>query len=86
MANYRIIDGVLYQSIDTSEVTQKLDSLAEKVRPYKEGIQQCELKISEYQKQADEYQRQIAKFVEESGIDQDVARAIDPDKASFLGL
>lgn len=83
---YRIIDGVLYQSVDTSEITQKLDSLVERVRPYKEGIQQCESKIAEYQNQADEYQRQIVKLVQESGIDQEVARAVDPDKASFLGL
>lgn len=76
---YKMIDGVLYQSIDTQGFQDKLNNVVEQVRPYKDGIYQCK-------KQIEEYEAQIHHIVSNSGLDRDVARAIDPTKADFLGL
>lgn len=76
---YKMIDGVLYQAIDTESFQGKLNSVVEQVRPYKEGIYQCERQIREYQ-------NQISSIVGNSGLDREIARAIDPTKADFLGL
>lgn len=76
---YRIIDGVLYQAVDTAVLKDRLNSVVEQIRPYKEGIQQCEAQIAEYKEQ-------IASIVANSGLDKEAARALDPEKADFLGL
>lgn len=77
--DYKLIDGILYQAIDTAPVKAKLNSVIEQVRPYKEGIKQCEDQIEEYKKQ-------IATIIETSGLNKEIAKAIDPEKADFLGL
>lgn len=76
---YKVIDGVLYQSVDVSGFRDKLNTLVEQVRPYKEGIQQC-------RKQIEEYEIQITRIVQGSGLDKEIAKALDPEKASFLGM
>lgn len=76
---YKLIDGVLYQSIDTTGFQDLLNRTVEQVRPYKDGIYQCE-------RQIEEYRQQITAIVTNSGLDREVARAIDPTKADFLGL
>lgn len=76
---YKLIDGVLYQAIDTEGYKGKLDSLVEQIRPYKDGIVQCENQIQEYR-------QQMSHIIANSGLSREIARAIDPIKADFLGL
>lgn len=79
MAQYKVIDGVLYQSVDTTAIKDRLNSVVEQVRPYKDGIQQCENQIREYKEQ-------ITAIVQASGLNHEVVKAIAPEKADFLGL
>lgn len=79
MAQYKVIDGVLYQSVDTAAIRDRMNSVMEQVRPYKDGIQQCENQIREYKEQ-------ITTIVQSSGLNREVVRALDPEKADFLGL
>lgn len=76
---YKIIDGVLYAEVDSAGILNKANSVVESVRAYKEGIAQCQAQIKEYE-------RQISAIVNESGIDKEAIRILDPEKASFLGL
>ena len=76
---YKMIDGRLYQCIDTAGFQDLLNRTVEQVRPYKDGIIQCE-------RQIEEYRQQISAIVANSGLDREVARAIDPVKSDFLGL
>lgn len=76
---YKLIDGVLYQAIDTDGFKDKLNATVEQIRPYKDGIAQCKRQLAEYEEQ-------IKYIVNSSGLDRDVARALDPSKADFLGL
>lgn len=86
MAKYKVIDGVLYAEVSSSEIQQKLNTAVERVRPYKEGIAQCEQQISAYENQIKEYKSQISSIIAESGIDREAAALVDPEKTSFLGL
>lgn len=79
MAQYKVIDGVLYQSVDTTTIKDRLNSVMEQVRPYKDGIQQCENQIREYKDQ-------ITTIVQASGLNCEVVKIIAPEKADFLGL
>lgn len=77
--SYKLIDGVLYQAVDTIEIQAKLNEVVEAVKPYKTGIEQCEAQIKEYN-------AQISVIIANSGIDKEVAKVVDPEKASFLGF
>lgn len=79
MASYKVIDGILYQSVDTKEIQAKLDNLVAEVKPYKTGIDECNAQIKAYE-------QQISLMVTNSGIDKEMAKIIDPEKSSFLGF
>lgn len=77
--SYKIIDGVLYQSVDAQGIQAQLDDLVAKVKPYTEGIAQCEAQIKEYK-------AQIATIVANSSVDKEAAKILAPEKADFLGF
>lgn len=76
--SYKVIDGVLYQEVDTTEIKERLETVVESVTPYKTGIEQCREQIKKYEEQ-------ISTIIANSGLEKEVVRAIDPEKASFLG-
>lgn len=77
--SYKLIDGVLYQTVDTAGVREQVDAVIAQVQPYKDGIKQCERQIAQYHDQ-------IARIISGSGIDAEIVRALAPEKADFLGL
>lgn len=76
---YKLIDGKLYRELDTTDIQNRLQQVLAEVKPYKDGIQQCEAQIAEYE-------AQISTIIANSGIDKEIIRVIDPEKADFLGI
>ena len=72
--------------IDSAELQETVDRTVEEVRPYAEGIAQCEAQIKQNEAQIAEYKRQIDEIIERSGLEAEAVKAISPEKASFLGF
>lgn len=85
---YKIIDGKLCKvvEIDSAELQNTVDCTVEAVRPYAEGIAQCEAQIKQNEAQIAEYRRQIDDIISKSGLEAEAVRVFSPEKASFLGF
>lgn len=85
---YKIIDGKLCKvtEIDSTELQEMVDRTVEEVRPYAEGIAQCEAQIRQNEAQIAEYRRQIDEIVVRSGLETEAVKVFSPEKASFLGF
>lgn len=83
---YKIIDGVLYQQVDTSDIKEKINSVVRDVKPYQQAIEQVDNKIESLNRQRIEYKAQIDKIVAQAGLDADLVRQLDPDNALVLGF
>ena len=79
MAEYKVIDGVLYKSVDTTGLHSQIDKVINEIQPYKDGIKQCEDQITQYN-------NQINTIIANSGLDKEVVKAVAPDKANLLGF
>ena len=83
---YKIIDGVLYQQVDTSDIKEKINSVVRDVKPYQQAIEQVDNKIESLNRQRIEYRAQIDKIVAQAGLDADLVKQLDPDNALVLGF
>jgi FtsZ-binding cell division protein ZapB len=83
---YKIIDGVLYQQVDTSDIKEKINSVVRDVKPYQQAIEQVDNKIESLNRQRIEYKAQIDKIVAQAGLDADLVKQLDPDNAFVLGF
>jgi FtsZ-binding cell division protein ZapB len=83
---YKIIDGVLYQQVDTSDIKEKINSVVRDVKPYQQAIEQVDNKIESLNRQRIEYKAQIDKIVAQAGLDADLVKQLDPDNALVLGF
>lgn len=77
--SYKVIDGVLYNAVDTTEIKKKIADTVEKVKPYKVGIEGLK-------RQEANYENQISAIIANADLDADIVRAIDPENAVYLGL
>ena len=82
----KIIDGVLYQQVDTSDIKEKINSVVRDVKPYQQAIEQVDNKIESLNRQRIEYKAQIDKIVAQAGLDADLVKQLDPDNALVLGF
>lgn len=83
---YKIIDGVLYQQVDTSDIKEKINSVVRDVKPYQQAIEQVDNKIESLNRQRTEYEAQINKIVAQAGLDAALVKQLDPDNALVLGF
>lgn len=86
MNQYKIIDGIVYKVVDSEEIKNKLVATCEKVKPYLDGITESQKCIKAYQEQIEGYRQQISNIVNSESIDPEVAKMIDPERASMLGF
>ena len=86
MEQYKIIDGVVYKVIDTTEIKSKMVTLSEKIKPYRDGISESEKCIKAYQDQIESYKKQINLLVQTSAIDPEIMKLVDPSQAHALGF
>lgn len=83
---YKVIDGIVYQQVDVSDMKAAIDKAVSAARPYVDGIKTCNEKINAFERQIDSYEEQIQQIVINSKLDIALVRLIAPDKAAYLNI
>ena len=86
MASYKIIDGIVYQQVDTTEIREKINAVKAKIKPFADGIAESERCISAYQEQIIGYKQQIANIIATENLDPEIVKMVDPESASTLNF
>lgn len=86
MSQFKLIDGVVYKAVETTEVKNQIDNLYLKAKPYIDGITESKRCIHQYEDQIAGYEAQLSQLMAIENIDPEIARMVDPEKAALLGF
>lgn len=81
---YKIIDGVIYKTVDGAETKAKVNALATQIAPYQQGIKDLNATIAKCKEQIVGYDKTINNIIAASGLDTELLSVIAPELVACL--